>query len=451
VNHWQRELVASAIFVITYALISGRQLKILPLNRPAAALLGAVLMVATGVMTPERAYRAINYDTLVLLLGMMLISAYLYLAHFFEWAAELVLNFSRTPARLLLYVTLTSGILSALLVNDTICLMLTPLVVIVIRRGKLPLLPYLMALATSANIGSVATLVGNPQNMIIGHFSRVSFLEFSRALLPAVIVGLAINFCILRLGFRRMLRGATIDRAVHAVPKLDRGLFALVCVVFVSIFVGFLSGLNLGWTAMTGAALVMVLARRDTHDVLKLVDWHLLVFFAALFIVVDGLSDTGLPDAIYGRLQPIFGSTAPAQAWNLAWFSVAGSNVFSNVPLRSPCRKLDCALHRPGSDVEGACARNHICRQSHDHRLGREHDRCGIRARTCGSRVLGLCAVRRPDHDSDDRCRRDVAAVASLRRCRIALRCGEGIGIDSSESILSQRCECLSIFRQPRA
>ena len=331
-NHWQRELVASAIFVITYVLISGRQLKILPLNRPAAALLGAVLMIATGVMTPERAYRAINYDTLVLLLGMMLVSAYLYLAHFFEWAAELVLNFSRTPARLLLYVTLTSGILSALLVNDTICLMLTPLVVAVIRRGRLPLLPYLIALATSANIGSVATLVGNPQNMIIGHFSRISFPEFSRALLPAAIVGLAINFCILRLGFRKTLLGATIDRAAHPVTKLDRGLFALVCVVFVSIFVGFLSGLNLAWTAMTGAALVMVLARRDTHDVLKLVDWHLLVFFAALFIVVDGLSDTGLPNAIYRRLEPIFGSTAPAQAWNLAWFSVAGSNVFSNVP-----------------------------------------------------------------------------------------------------------------------
>jgi Na+/H+ antiporter NhaD/arsenite permease-like protein len=289
-------------------------------------------MIATGVMTPERAYRAVSYDTLVLLLGMMLISAYLYLAHFFEWAAELVLRFARTPARLLLYVTLTSGILSALLVNDTICLMLTPLVVAVIRRGKLPLLPYLIALATSANIGSVATLVGNPQNMIIGHFSRISFPEFSRALFPAAIVGMAINFCVLGLGFRKILRGTTIDRSPHAVPRLDRGLFALVCVVFVSIFVGFLYRFNLAWTAMTGAALVMVLARRDTHDVLKLVDWHLLVFFAALFIVVDGLSDTGLPDTIYWRLQPLFGSTAPAQAWNLAWFSVAGSNVFSNVP-----------------------------------------------------------------------------------------------------------------------
>ncbi|PYK16901.1 MAG: anion transporter [Verrucomicrobia bacterium] len=331
-NHWQQELIAGAIFAITYVLISGRQLKILPLNRPAAALLGAVLMIATGVMTPERAYRAINYDTLVLLLGMMLISAYLDLAHFFEWAAELVLNFSRTPVHLLLYVTLTSGILSALLVNDTICLMLTPLVVAVIRRGKLPLLPYLVALATSANIGSVATLVGNPQNMIIGHFSHISFPEFSRSLLPAAAVGLAINFFILRFGFRKMLRVTAIDRADYPAPKLESGLFALVCVVLVSIFGGFLAGLNLAWTAMAGAALVMVLARRDTHGVLKLVDWHLLLFFAALFIVVDGLSDTGLPDAIYSRLQPIFGSSAPAQAWNLTWFSVVGSNVFSNVP-----------------------------------------------------------------------------------------------------------------------
>jgi Na+/H+ antiporter NhaD/arsenite permease-like protein len=332
VSHWQREVVATVIFAITYVLISGRQLKILPLNRPAAALLGAVLMVCTGVMTPERAYRAVNYDTLVLLLGMMLISAYLYLAHFFEWAADVVLNFSRTPQRLLLYLTLTSGILSALLVNDTICLMLTPLVVAVIRRGRLPLLPFLIALATSANIGSVATLVGNPQNMIIGHFSHISFSEFARSLAPAAIVGLAINFGIVSIGFHNVLRGVVISREPHAIPKLDRGLFVIVCMVFVSIFACFFAGLNLAWTALAGGALVMVVARRDTHEVLKLVDWHLLVFFAALFVVVEGLSDTGLPDAIYRHLQPMFGSHVTAQAWNLTWFSVAGSNIFSNVP-----------------------------------------------------------------------------------------------------------------------
>jgi Na+/H+ antiporter NhaD/arsenite permease-like protein len=309
VNHWQRELVATVIFAITYVLISGRQLKILPLNRPSAALLGAVLMVSTGGMTPERAYRAVNYDTIVLLLAMMLIAAYLYLAHFFEWAANAVLQFARTPERLLLYVTLTSGILSALLVNDTICLMLTPLLIAVIRRGKLPMLPYLIALATSENIGSVATLVGNPQNMIIGHFSHIPFAQFSRTLAPAAILGLAINFVILRIGFRKTLGEAEIEQKAHVSARLDRSLFALVCVVFILIFAGFIAGLNLAWTALAGAALVMVLAKRDTHHVLKLVDWHLLLFFAALFVVVDGLSDTGLPDAIYRRLQPVFGST----------------------------------------------------------------------------------------------------------------------------------------------
>jgi Na+/H+ antiporter NhaD/arsenite permease-like protein len=332
VNHWEQELVASVIFGITYILISGRQLKILPLNRPAAALLGAVLMVSCGVMTPERAYRAVNYDTIVLLLAMMLVSAYLYLAHFFEWAADAVLEFSRTPQRLLLYLMLTSGTLSALLVNDTICLMLTPLVIAVIRRGKLPMLPYLIALATSANIGSAATLVGNPQNMIIGHFSHIGFSRFSLALVPAAVIGLAINFVILRAGFRKILHGAVIEREPHIIPRLDRSLFVIVCVVFALIFSCFVAGFNLAWTALAGAVLVMVLARRDTHEVLKLVDWHLLVFFAALFVVVDGLSDTGLPDAIYSHLQPVFGSRVPMQAWNLAWFSVAGSNVFSNVP-----------------------------------------------------------------------------------------------------------------------
>ena len=102
-NGTQRELVAVAIFVVTYLLISGRRLKVLPLNRPAAALLGSVLMVACGVMTPEQAYRAVDYNTLVLLLGMSLLSAYFYLAGFFDWAADGVLKVGKTPERLLLY------------------------------------------------------------------------------------------------------------------------------------------------------------------------------------------------------------------------------------------------------------------------------------------------------------------------------------------------------------
>ncbi|HEX9783013.1 MAG TPA: anion transporter [Opitutaceae bacterium] len=327
-----RDILAITIFAITYVLISGRRLKVLPLNRPAAALLGMVLMVASGVMTPEQAYRAVDYNTIVLLLGMMLIAAYLSLAGFFDWAADWTLRVAGTPGRLLLYLTLVSGTLSALLVNDTACVMLTPLVVAVIARGRLPLMPYLLALAMGANLGSVATLVGNPQNMIIGHLSGLAFLDFTLSLLPVAIAGMAIQYTVLRFGFRRVLRAARIAPSDEAPRPLDRWLVAITGVTLALVFAGFLAGLNLAWTALTGGAVVMVLAQRDTHEVLKLVDWHLLVFFAALFVVVEGLNSTGLPDQVYVHLRSAFGSTEAAQAWNLAWFSTVGSNIFSNVP-----------------------------------------------------------------------------------------------------------------------
>jgi Na+/H+ antiporter NhaD/arsenite permease-like protein len=327
-----KEFIALAIFGVTYLLLSGRQLHILPLNRPAAALLGTVLMVACGILTPEQAYHAVDYDTLVLLLGMNLISAYLYLAGFFEWTADWVLRIAKTPQRLLLYLTLTASVLSALLVNDTICLMLTPLVVAVVVRGRLPLLPYLLALAMSANIGSACTLVGNPQNMIIGHLSGIHFTSFCLSLLPVTIAGLAIEFAVLSFAFRKTLRAVSIQSAEAPQSPLDRRLIAITLGVLALVFAGFVTGFNLSWTALAGAALVMVIARRDTHAVFKLVDWNLLFFFAGLFVVVEGLNSTGLPDQIYNHLRGLFGSSVGTQAWNLAWFSVAGSNVFSNVP-----------------------------------------------------------------------------------------------------------------------
>jgi Na+/H+ antiporter NhaD/arsenite permease-like protein len=345
--HLQQEITAILIFSFTYLLISGRRLKVLPLNRPAAALLGTVLMVATGVMTPERAYRAVDYDTLILLLGMMLIAAYLFMAGFFDWAADWILRVAPTPRRLLLYLIITSGLLSALLVNDTVCLMLTPLVVAVMVRGKLPLPPYLLALAMSANIGSVATLVGNPQNMIIGTLSKMPFLRFTAALAPVAVMGLVIQYFVLSYGFRKTLDGAMIHRAAEPPKPMDRRLITICFVTLALVFGGFVAGLNLAWTALGGGALVMVLARRDTHEALKLVDWHLLVFFAALFVVVEGLNGTGLPDQLYDKARPLFGVSTTSQAWNLAWFSVAGSNLFSNVPFVLVAGKWIANFHQP--------------------------------------------------------------------------------------------------------
>jgi Na+/H+ antiporter NhaD/arsenite permease-like protein len=233
---------------------------------------------------------------------------------------------------LLVNLIFAAGILSALLVNDIVCLMLTPLVVAVMVRGRLPLAPYLLALTMSANLGSVTTLVGNPQNMIIGHLSKIPFLRFSASMAPVALAGLLVQYAILRVGFRKVLGQAVIQRPTAPPPPLDGRLLILTLAVLGLVFAGFVAGLNLAWTALAGGALVMVLARRDTHEVLKLVDWHLLVFFAALFVVVEGLNGTGLPDQIYGKMHGVFGVTETSQAWNLAWFSALGSNVFSNVP-----------------------------------------------------------------------------------------------------------------------
>jgi Na+/H+ antiporter NhaD/arsenite permease-like protein len=179
--------------------------------------------------------------------------------------------------------------------------------------------------------------------MIVGHFSRIPFSQFAGSLAPAALIGLAINFGIINFGFRNVLRSAAINQESHAVQKLDRGLFAIVRIVFVSIFACFLGGLNLAWTALAGAALVMVLARRDTHEVLKLVDWHLLVFFAALFVLVEGLSDTGLPDAIYGHLQPMFGKRDHA-GLELDLVFCGWLKHFFQRPVRSRTGKMDPAF-----------------------------------------------------------------------------------------------------------
>jgi Na+/H+ antiporter NhaD/arsenite permease-like protein len=335
-HHW----LAIAIFAVTYALISSRRLKIFRLNRPASALLGAVAMVVCGVVKIEDAYRSVDWNTLVLLLGMMLLSSYLQLAGFFELAADWILLRARTPQRLLWMLVFASGVLSALLVNDTICLMLTPLVVVVIVRGRLPLLPYLMALATSANIGSVMTLTGNPQNMIIGSFSGIPYARFLLDLAPAALLCLALDALLLLWGFRRVLAGARIETTAIEPARVNRPLLVktLVCLALVTVAFFFDApirrhfGLNVAWIALAGASVAMVLARVDTHEVLKLVDWHLLLFFAALFVVIEGLRETQLPEHIYQSLRGVFGETATAQAWNLTWFSVAGSNIFSNVP-----------------------------------------------------------------------------------------------------------------------
>src|SRR5262245_14976830 len=257
-----------AIFCLTYVLMATRRLGLLPIGRPAGALLRAVLMFAIGALTPAETYAAIDHDTILLLFAMMLLTAYLSRAGFFEWTADIVLSVCRSPFQLLWVLAVLAAVLSAVLVNDTVCLFLTPVVVAICLRASLPMAAYLLALATSANIGSAATLVGNPQNMIIGSLAArlspgagLTFGGFLLRAAPAVAAGLLANIALLALYYRRRLPAA-FGKPAERPAQERKGRLALAVLVTVGVVCGFFAGGHLGYTTLAGV-LVLVIADRD--------------------------------------------------------------------------------------------------------------------------------------------------------------------------------------------
>jgi len=325
--------IICGVFALTYVLIASRRLSVIPIGRPAGALLGAVLMVAVGALTPEESYRAVDGNTILLLFGMMILTAYLERADFFRWVTGKILRMARTPWRLLWSFSLLAGVLSAFLVNDTVCLFLTPVVVAVCTRANLPMGPYLIGLATCANIGSAATLVGNPQNMIIGSLSGYPFVDFIRAAGPAACAGLAVNILLLRLYYGRRLPAVfTLREAETLSVSLTPGLGFLLAVVGL-VVAGFFSGLHLGFTTLAGALVLIVADRREPRDIFARVDWALLVFFCCLFIVVEGLAGTGLVEKLWSDALPFLSLSRPGGLALFTGLMSLGSNLVSNVPM----------------------------------------------------------------------------------------------------------------------
>jgi Na+/H+ antiporter NhaD/arsenite permease-like protein len=325
--------VAVLVFVLTYLAVAAGRFPYLSVDRPAAALLGAVLMVAARVITPVQAGAAVNGETLGLLLGMMVISAYLAEAGFFRWASRRVIAAVGTPRTLLWALVFTAGGLSALLVNDTVCLMMTPLVVAIVDDAELPPRPYLLALAFGSNAGSVATLTGNPQNMILGTLSGIPYARFTAALIVPAIASLAVVAGILHALYRRDLpRRRLVSAAASVGPGVDRKLLAKALLALGVAVAGFLAGFELAWTALFAAALLMAVAGRAPREALQKVDWPLLVFFAGLFVVVAGIAQAGVTDRMYAAVAPALGETPGRQAVVFGLFSVAGSQLVSNVP-----------------------------------------------------------------------------------------------------------------------
>jgi Na+/H+ antiporter NhaD/arsenite permease-like protein len=333
------------IFLATYLVLALGRAPVVRVDRTGAAIIGAILMIVAGGVPLEEAYRAIDYRTLVLLFGMMVLVANLRLALFFRVLAQAVVRRIASPGWLLVAVVFASGALAALFVNDTICLVFTPVLIEMARARRQRPLPYLIALATASNLGSTAAITGNPQNMLIGSMSGISYTRFSAALGPVALVGLAIDAAVIYAIFRRELTASPEPAAPPVIRSVHRALMAKSLVVTVLVLAGFLAGLEPALVAACGAAILLVTRRVKPERIYVQIDWGLLVLFVGLFIVVHGIERAGLDQGFFALLRPIGVHTVAG----LSVVSAVLSNLVSNVPAVMLFTRIVPKLPDPGT------------------------------------------------------------------------------------------------------
>ncbi len=288
-------LAAAAIFIGTYLVLAFGQMPGLRVDRTGAAIIGASLMIAFNVLTLDEAYAAIDHNTIILLFGMMIVVANLRLSGFFTAVSEWMVEHAHHPLTLLAAIVLVSGVFSAFFVNDTMCLVLTPLVLeIVLALGRNPV-PYLLAVAMASNIGSVATITGNPQNMMIGVFSGIPYRHFTAALAPIGAIGLILAFGMIAVIYRKEFRQSEPVRLEPRRIRINRVLmWKSLAASGLMIFFFFL-GWPVAKVAVVAGALLLITRRVKPEKIYHEIDFSLLVLFIGLFIVIAGIEKTPLP------------------------------------------------------------------------------------------------------------------------------------------------------------
>jgi Na+/H+ antiporter NhaD/arsenite permease-like protein len=325
--------ITLVVFALVYlGMLLGR-LPRLGLDRTGVALLGAMALVVAGELDLERAAAAVDLPTIARLFGLMVVSAQLRLGGFYTRVTRLLVELELGPAALLLALVFGVGALAAVFSNDVVCLAVAPVLIDVCRRRSLDPLPFLLGLACAANVGSAATLIGNPQNMLIGETLDLSFARYLTLAAGPTVLGLGITWAVLARQSRGRWTLAPPPAAPGAPnePRFDRWQTTKGLLVVGALLVLFLAA---PWPRelVTLAAAGVLLTSRKLHsrEMLGQVDWQLLVLFVGLFVVNDAFQSTGTPEIAVERLAAA-GIDATSPAWLFAIVAVLG-NVVSNVP-----------------------------------------------------------------------------------------------------------------------
>ncbi|MCC5831331.1 MAG: anion transporter [Phycisphaeraceae bacterium] len=318
------------LFIFVYLAMILGGIPGLKLDRTGAALVGAIGMLAAGAMTLDEAWHSVHVPTIALLLGMMVISAQFRLAGFYSALTRRLAAARVSPPALLFLLIFTAGMLSAVLANDIVCLAMTGVLLEgCVRRGLNPM-PYLLGLACASNVGSAATLIGNPQNMLIGQTMNLDFADYLLDGGVPAILGLLATWTVIAWIYRGgWLKPGTMPSVDS--PPLDRYQAAkglIVVLILVSLFL--FSSWPRELIALGAAGILLMSRRMASPRMLGLVDWQLLVLFVALFVVNHGLAEAGWFDAAMEQLTQ--SGMTPGEPVMLFILTAALSNLVSNVP-----------------------------------------------------------------------------------------------------------------------
>ena len=331
------------IVTVTYIGIAVGRWPGLRANRTTITLMGAGLLIATRQVAFSALGGFLDLDTLILLFSMMILNANLQMAGFFQLAGRGLLKTARSPRILLAVEIALAGLLSALFLNDTICLMFTPLVVQITQGARRNPLPYLIALATASNIGSAATLTGNPQNMIIGTASGISYLDFALPLLPVAVMGLAVVWGVVILFYPGEFKRGALGELTEQPLELNRPLLIKSLVVTGGLLTAFLLGAPVAEASFLAACALLFTRRVSPEHVFYEINWGLLAFFAAMFVVTGSLEANG----VAGELFRLAGLSPDTGIWQFSLTTLVLSNLVSNVPAVLLLKPVVMQLHSP--------------------------------------------------------------------------------------------------------
>ena len=321
--------LAVVVFILTYVGMALGRVPGLAIDRTGVALLGLIVLLAAGDLTLDEAGRAVDMPTIALLFALMILSAQFEHSGFYGWIADRVTHAARNPKRLLGVLIGVTGALAAIFTNDVVVFALTPLVVSGLATYRLDPRPYLVGLAAAANSGSAATLIGNPQNILIGQASGLDFWRYSFVALPPTLLSLAITYIAVIATWQLAPVGeaSTIKSSLPRVNRfqLAKGMLAVATLVGL-----FLTPLPRELSALAVAGLLLLSRRLSSRDMIGAVDWHLLLLFVCLFGVTAAFAKTGFSQEGLAFLADH--GLLPDRLLVLTPLTLAASNTIGNVP-----------------------------------------------------------------------------------------------------------------------